>query len=503
VSEHLRLEGVSKRFGGVHALEAVSVSVERGHVHALVGENGAGKSTLGQLIAGALVPDTGTIFVDGAAASLRSPRDGQKYRIARIAQEIALAPQLSVLQNVFLGVETRRNGFLDHRRLRERFSDIAADAGLGLDPDAAVASLRLADQQKVEILRALARDADMLVMDEPTAALNKEETTKLLDIVRRLRDRGKTIIYVSHFLEEVLLLADEVTVLKDGKVVRTAPAAQETPASLIQAMLGVSLEMAFPSLPPQPSHDDPVLSVRKLRAKPLVNDVSFDLRAGEILGLAGLVGSGRSELAHAVFGAVRLSGGDVAVGGETLRIRSPKDAIRAGLALLPESRKDQGLMLGRPIAENVTLAYPKAIATLGFTRIRREHRVVSSALATVNVPETRVREPVSTLSGGNQQRVLFAKWLFGNPKVLVADEPTRGVDVGAKRAIYELLVSLAERGIGILLISSDFEELIGLCHRVLAVRAGVVVAEIVGDEITEPAIMAAVFGTESSTVVSG
>jgi ABC-type sugar transport system ATPase subunit len=484
---------IGKRYGAVRALDDVSLTVAAGEIHALVGENGAGKSTLGRIIAGAAAPDEGEILVDGRAVVLRSPRDAIRHGISLIEQDFALAPQLSVLDNVFLGVELGPRGLLDRARQRRRFSGLAERIGFRREPSARVDSLSTADQQKVEILRALVRDARLIVMDEPTAALSRPEADRLLQITRELRAGGVTVIYVSHVLADVLALCDTVTVLKDGRHVRTAPAAGETTESLVTAMLGRSLDLVFPT-PAPPAAGAPVaLSVRGLSRPPAFDGVSFEVRAGEIVGLAGLVGSGRTEIARAIFGA-DAADGVVEVGGRELRPRTPRTAIRAGLALLPESRKDQGLVMMRPIRENVTMVHPGEVFRTGVLRTGRERRVVGDVLASVDVRAASHALPVSTLSGGNQQKVALAKWLVRTPRVLLADEPTRGVDVGAKRAIYELIHGLAARGLGVLLISSELEEVIGLSHRVLALRAGRIVAELAGHEASEEAVMRAVFG---------
>jgi simple sugar transport system ATP-binding protein/ribose transport system ATP-binding protein len=352
--------------------------------------------------------------------------------------------------------------------------------------------LRPAEQQKVEILRALSRDAELIVMDEPTASLNREETTQLHEIVRSLARGGHTVLLVSHFLREVLELADEVTVLRDGRVVRTAPAAGETEDSLIRAMLGRPLTAAFPPKVPTRSGAPPVLTVRDLHA-PGVDGVSFSVRGGEIVALAGLVGAGRTELARAVFGAERATAGEVEVAEGTRLSGGPRSRLRAGVAMIPESRKDDGLLLGRSVTENVSLASLDSVSRYGFVRRGAERRRAREVLDRWAVRTSGQGAPVSSLSGGNQQKVLFARMLLCAPKVLVADEPTRGVDVGAKRAIYDLLVALAADGMGVLLISSELEEVLGLAHRVLVMRTGRIVGELSGEQMTESAVLAAAF----------
>jgi ABC-type sugar transport system ATPase subunit len=342
-------------------------------------------------------------------------------------------------------------------------------------------------------MSALARDAELVVMDEPTAALTRTETERLLQTARELARGGVTIVFVSHFLGDVLALADVVTVLKDGRLVKTSPAAEETEESLVTAMLGRSLEFAFPE-PRPPAADAPVvLSARGLSRAPAFDDIDIDIRAGEIVGLAGLVGSGRTEIARAIFGADPASG-TVELDGQQLRHRSPGRSIRAGLAMLPESRKDQGLVMMRSVVENVTMSHQSSVARQGFVRRGYERRVATDVLSSVDARMPGLSHPVSSLSGGNQQKVALAKWLIKTPRVLIADEPTRGVDVGAKRAIYELICSLAADGIGVLLISSELEEVLGLCHRVLVIRGGRIVGEFDRERADEESVMRAAFG---------
>jgi ABC-type sugar transport system ATPase subunit len=492
----IELRGISKRYGGAQALDDVTVTVTGGQIHALVGENGAGKSTLGKIVAGAVIADGGEIRVDGRGVVFRNPRDAIREGIALIHQELALVPALSVIDNVFLGVEAGKAGIVDRAYQLARFNELAARIGFEQPASARVETLRVAEAQKVEILRALVRHARLIVMDEPTAALTRVEADRLLQITRDLRDEGVTIIYVSHVLADVLALCDTVTVLKDGKHVKTVPAKGETVDSLVTAMLGRAMELVFPHRDPPPQGAPAVLSVRNLTRLPAFNDVSFDIRAGEIVGLAGLVGSGRTEIARAIFGADP-SSGTVELGGRALRGRSPRSGIRRGLAMLPESRKDQGLVMIRPVRENAGLAHLKELSWYGIIAAGRERRRIGDVLASVDARAASLSMAVSGLSGGNQQKVAIAKWLVKTPKVLLADEPTRGIDVGAKRAIYELIHRLAAQGLGVLLISSEIEEVLGLAHRILVVRNGHIVAQFTADEANEERVMRAAFGEGS------
>jgi simple sugar transport system ATP-binding protein/ribose transport system ATP-binding protein len=484
---------ITKRYGAAIALSDVSVTIEPGTIHALVGENGAGKSTLGKVIAGAVAPNSGEIVVDGVSVRYRSPRDAIQYGIAIIDQELAMVPTMSAVDNVFLGSELGANGVLNRSAQRSTYRELASRLALTADPDANAGRLRVADQQKIEIMRALVRNARLIVMDEPTAALTRDEGQRLLDITRELAATGVTIVFVSHRLDDVLALCDTITVLKDGQLVHTVGAADQTPDALVTAMIGRSLDLQFPPKAPPPADAPVLLQVRALARPPAFMDVSFEIRAGEIVGLAGLVGSGRTEIARAVFGADSGTG-VVTLDGTELRSRSPRGRIRRGLAMLPESRKDQGLVMMRPVNENTTMAHMHTIVTRFGINRALERRVVGDAMERVDVRAASQTMPVRSLSGGNQQKVSLAKWLVETPRVLLADEPTRGIDVGAKRGIYEMLHRLAVEGMGVLLISSEIEEVLGLAHRILVVREGRIVAEFAGDA-DEATVMRAAFGS--------
>jgi simple sugar transport system ATP-binding protein/ribose transport system ATP-binding protein len=489
---HLDIHGLGKSFGGTRALDDVSVQIQSGTVHAFVGENGAGKSTLGKIVAGVLPPDAGQLVLRGQPVAFRSPREALDRGIALVAQEVALVPRLTVAQNVFLGVEPRRAGIIDRRAMTTQFEELVATSGFELDGSAIVGSLPIARQQQVEVLRAIARQAELFILDEPSASLSAREVEHLHAIVRSMAAGGRTVILVSHHLAEVLELADSITVLRDGKVVQTGPATDQTEASLISAMLGREIDRIYPAKQP-PGDDAPVvLTVRDLQA-PGVREATLDVRAGEIVGLAGLVGAGRSELARAVYGATVPIAGQATVRQAVLP-GTPRGAIGAGVTLIPESRKDDGLMLRRPVRENVSLTNLPGLSRMTVVRRGEERTQVRSMLERVAGTD-RLEAPAASLSGGNQQKLLFARAMLTEPGVLIADEPTRGVDVGAKQDLYALLVDLAARGLAVLLISNEIEEILGLCHRVFVMRTGAVVAELEGDDITEAAILAAAFGT--------
>lgn len=495
----IETRGISKRFGGVQALSDVSVTIARGSIHAFVGENGAGKSTLGRVIAGAIRPDKGECLVDGKPVRYSAPHQALRDGIASIAQEIMLVPARTVIENVFLGNEGG-TAVVRSAALSSRYQELSDRLGFQLDPVARVSSLSVGEKKKVEIMRAVARDARLVVMDEPTAPLSSEETQTFLSIVEDLRQQGKTIIFVSHFLDEVLRVADTVTVLRNGQHVSTSDTASETAESLVEAMLGRPLTAAFPPKRVPPRDARIVCSVDRLARKGAFRDVTFEVLEGEIVGLAGLVGSGRTEIARALFGADPVDRGTVHLRGRPLAIRSPRDAVAAGVAMLPESRKDQGLMMRSPVKDNVTVANLDDISRGGLISSRREVRQVQKLLDELSVTPANPSLRVAQLSGGNQQKVLFAKWLFRRPLLLIADEPTRGVDIGAKRAIYDLLAELATEGLGILLISSEIEEILGLAHRVLVMRRGEIVASFAGEEVTEEQIMHAAFATAAPSM---
>lgn len=416
-----------------------------------------------------------------------------------MAQELAVIPQRSVLENVFLG---RRNDgfFVRTNNLRRRYRELCDSIGYAVPADARVGSLSIADQQKVEVLRAVARGARAIVMDEPTAALARPEAEKLFELIHRLRDAGTTIIYVSHFLQDVLEVCERITVLKDGRIVRTTSAVAETPDSLIEGMLGRPLDRIFPEKRPAPDDEPAVLQVFGVAQGSSERELTIEVKRGEIVGVAGLVGAGRSEFAREIFGATHGAPGHVEIDGEQLRHRSPRRAISARLAMIPESRRTQGLLMQRSVLENLSLTYLRDASLWGFIRRRVERRRCSDMVDALQIKTNGLNAPVSSLSGGNQQKVLFGRWLMEPPRVLIADEPTRGVDIGAKQGIYVLLHRLAAEGVGILLISSEVEELVGLAHRVVVMRGGRIVSELPGPMVSETNIVRAAFG--SSTEVA-
>jgi simple sugar transport system ATP-binding protein/ribose transport system ATP-binding protein len=495
---HLEARGVGKHFGGVQALRDVSLAIERGTIHALVGENGAGKSTFGKIVAGFYSPDLGQLVLNGQPVKFRSPRDALRAGITIVGQERNVVPQRSVLDNVFLGRENNAGGFIDRRVMRSRYAALAESVGFDLPAEARVGRLRVSEQLQVEILRALVRDARLLVMDEVTAALTTKESERLFAVMRALREEGRTLLYISHFLGEVLALADTVSVLRDGSLIRTAAATDETPESLVSAMLGHVVQLGFPEKTPPPPDSPVVLSVRNLSRGDAVKNVLFDLRAGEILGVAGLTGAGRTETARLIFGADRRDGGEIEVEGRRVDMRQPWDGIKAGIALLPASRKEEGLFMRQSITRNVSVVHVSKLSRLGVLRRGLERQQVGELTSRLDVRMSGLRALAETLSGGNQQKLLFSKWLFRPPRVLIADEPTQGVDVGAKHAIYALIARLAAQGLAVLLISSELEEVLGLSHRVLVMREGRLVAEFSGEQASAENVMRSAFGAATA-----
>ena len=491
---------VSKNFGGSHALRDVSVAVERDTFHALVGENGAGKSTLGRIFAGLQKPSAGTLRVDGEEVRFGGPRDALSHGVTMVVQERTIVPGRSVLDNVLLGRELGSAGMVSKRQGLRRYAEVCDLAGFELDPGRLVGTMRPAERLRVEILRALARDVDLLVLDEVTSALAPDEAQAFFDLLRHLRSRKRTIVYVTHFLNEVVEFADTVSILREGRVVRTGDASAESPASLISAMLGRELESVFPPKAAAPPPDAPIaFSVQGLSRRGVLKDVSFQVREGEILGLAGLVGSGRTEIARAVFGADRRDSGVLELAGKPVRIRRPSDAIHNRMALIPESRQHDGLVLGMSVGRNITLTHLNEFGKWGFISRRRERTAVNAVIQRFDVRTRSADLSVGALSGGNQQKAMFAKWLLREPRVLIADEPTRGVDIGAKQAIYEILNQLASQGVAIILISSEFEEILSLSHRVLVIRNGVVMSELEANMSRREAVLQAAFGEVAMT----
>jgi ribose transport system ATP-binding protein len=485
----LEMRGIDKTFPGVHALRAVDLDVRVGEILGLVGENGAGKSTLVKILAGAYGRDAGEILIAGEAVEASSPNEMIGRGVAVIYQEPSLAPHLSVAENIFMGrLPTSRFGIVDRRKLVEDTAVVAERLGLDIDPGARVGTLSVARRQMVEIAKALSRDARLIVLDEPSAVLADAELDGLVRVMHRLAEKGVAFIYISHRLNEVFRITDRVTVMKDGRVVATERTADMTPDRLVRLMVGRDLGQIYGE-----RHDgaagDVALEVRELGRAGVFDDVSFVARAGEIVGIAGLAGSGRTEVLRAIHGADPIDAGTIEIFGRPVTIRSPRDAIALGIGLLTEDRKADGLLLLQAVGTNVTTSRMDEVAPSGVIRTDRERRVVAGYIDRLSIRTPSGRTRVRNLSGGNQQKVIFAKWLNARCRILLIDEPTRGVDVGAKREIYALLRDLAARGTAIVMVSSELPEVIGISDRIMVMREGRIAVTLDAAEATEERIM--------------
>ena len=489
----LALAGVSKAFGAVQALRDVSLELRGGQIHALAGENGAGKSTLVKILAGVHRPDAGRVLLDGRPREFHGPGDAQHAGVAVIYQEPTLFPDLSVAENIFMGRQPRtRRGSIDRRALRARTAGLFERLGVALDPDRPARGLSIADQQIVEIAKALSRDARVLIMDEPTAALTGNEVARLFTVARTLQEHGCALLFISHRLEEIFDLCQVVTTLRDGRHIATEPLAGLTPDDLVQRMVGRELGALYPKQDTTPG--EAVLTVSRLTREGVFTDVSFEVRAGEIVALAGLVGAGRSEVARAVFGIDRYDAGRVRVGGADLPPASPTAAMSAGIALVPEDRRQHGLVMNGSIERNVGLTGLRSLRRGPIISRRAERDRAADWATRLRLKYARLSDAVGVLSGGNQQKVVLAKWLSTEPSVLIVDEPTRGIDVGTKAEVHRLLSELAGQGLAILMISSDLPEVLGMADRVLVMHEGRLAADIPRERATEETVMAAATG---------
>jgi ribose transport system ATP-binding protein len=487
MNERVKLKSISKSFGGVDALRMVDFDVRAGEVHALLGENGAGKSTLMRVLGGEMAPSIGEIILDGVPVTLRDPKAARAMGIVVIHQELALAPDLTVAENIFLG---ELPGIISRAKLKVRAKELIGRLGFNIDPSRIVSSLSVAHQQVVEIAKALSQDIKIIVFDEPTAVLSAQDAERLHQIINGLREKGVAVVYISHRLDEVFSIADRMTVLKDGQYVGTVETKNVKIEDIIRMMVGRPLSAMFPPRNKSLIGAE-VLKVDKLNAGRRVKDVSFSLRAGEILGLGGLVGSGRTEVARLIFGADKVDTGTITLNGRTLKPRSPKDAVAAGIGLVPEDRKGQGVVLDKPIRMNATMAKLSAVVNpFGFLKTKLERSLVTDLGKSLRLKAASVDAPVSSLSGGNQQKVVLAKWFHAGGDLIILDEPTRGVDVGAKTEIYALVNKLAEDGKAVLVISSEHQELFGLCDRVLAMGGGEIRGELLPAGYSEENLLA-------------
>lgn len=470
------MDGIEKRFPGVYALRGVGLHVHAGEVLALLGENGAGKSTLIKVLGGAHKADSGRIQIEGKEVMISSPAEAEAAGIAVIYQEFNLVPSLTAVENIFLGKEPSRFGFIQRTVERDRVHSVLQRIGMDINLDVPVRELSIAQQQGVEIAKALLLDAKVLVMDEPSATLTPQEVDKLYAVIRELQSQGIGIIYISHRLEEIFAIADRVTVLRDGEHVGDREIAEIDRKDLIELMVGRPLESEFPG---RTTHSGKVrLEVKGLQRARQVNGVSFEIREGEVLGLTGLVGAGRTETARLIFGADSREAGEILLDGTALDIRNPRDAIRAGICLLTEDRKNQGLLLGASVRENFALPNLHQLSAGGFIKHGEERDRFASYVSSLSIKIPHQEQLARNLSGGNQQKVVLAKWLARNAEVIIFDEPTRGIDVGAKFEIYQLINELSAQGKSVLMISSELPEVLGMSDRILVMHGGKITGEI-------------------------
>ncbi|WP_300266114.1 sugar ABC transporter ATP-binding protein [Microbacterium sp.] len=484
----LSVEGISKSFPGVKALDDVSFEVRPGTVHALCGENGAGKSTLMKIINGIYQPDTGTVRVRGEAVQVKNPIDARAHGIAMISQELNYVPGMTIAESFFMGRLPMKFGKIDWKFMRSEAKRILADEGLDFSINRRLGTLTVSEIQTLEILRAVYHSADVLIMDEPTSAIAHKEVESLFAKINDLRAQGKSIIYISHKMDEVFRLADDISVLRDGTAVSSQPASEITSSQVIAQMVGRDLD--HESYPKEKVEiGETVFKATGLSAAQMFEDIDLHIKAGEIVGLAGLIGAGRSEVIRAVFGLDKLDSGEIEVDTTSVKIKNPTQAIKAGVAMLSEDRRLVGIVPQLSIMKNATLASLKKVIYGGFTRRKEEERLATEYFKKMNVKAPNLQTRIANLSGGNQQKVLLARWLISDPKVLLLDEPTRGVDVGAKFEIYKIMTELAKQGRGILMISSELPELIGMCDRIYVMSAGRLTAELTPDQFSQETIL--------------
>lgn len=492
----LEMRDIRKQYPGVLALADVSLMVKPGEVHALLGENGAGKSTLMKILAGAQSKDSGTIDLFGQSVQIDSPQKAMELGISIIYQEFNLVPYLSVGENIYLGREPRAKlpGFVDFRKLYTDAQAVIDKLGVKIDARAPVHTLSIAQQQMVEIAKATSRKARIIVMDEPSATLTDHELHSLFSLIRQLKSEGVSIIYISHRLEEVFEICDRATIMRDGNWVATEEVTNLNREDIIRLMVGRELKDAIPKVAAQ--QGKPALTVKNLNRTGVLHDISFTVNQGEILGLAGLVGAGRTETARAIFGADPLTSGSIEIFGVPVTVRSPQDAIRQGIGLVTEDRKQQGLVLNMVVRENNTLANLGSLSSFGFVRRKEEREVAEKYRKDLSIKTPSIEQTVQNLSGGNQQKVVLAKWLFTGSKIMIFDEPTRGIDVGAKSEIYKLMNELAAQGVAIIMISSELPEILGMSDRILVMHEGRISGELLRADATQEKIMHLATGGE-------
>lgn len=483
----LEIKGVSKSFVGVKALQNVSFQVRKGDVHALLGENGAGKSTLMKILSGAYNKDCGQIFVNGKEAEIRNTKDSERLGIAIIYQELNLIPDITVAENIFLARQPKKHGLLDWKKMTEDAEEILDYMDVAINPRAIVSSLSVAQQQMVEIAKAISLHSQLLIMDEPTSTLTEGETRKLFSVINNLKSKGISMIYISHRMEEIFEICDSYTVLRDGTFVHSGEIKEVDVNQIIEYMVGRSLASVYPEK--KNKVGEVILEADHISNRKEVKDVSFSLWKGEILGFAGLVGAGRTETLKAVFGADSGAKGEIKINGKPVQIRSPRDAIKLGIGFLPEDRKKEGLVVDLPVLDNTVMAKPEKAMEHGMFSAKKAKEICQKYIRELLIKTPSEMQKAKFLSGGNQQKVVLAKWLNCEPEIIVLDEPTRGIDVNAKMEIYNIIVKLAEEGKSIIMISSEMPELIGLCDRVIVMHEGCVTGELDRRTLSQQQIM--------------
>ncbi|MFC2139708.1 sugar ABC transporter ATP-binding protein [Bacteroidota bacterium] len=489
----LNMDNITKEFPGVVALNSVSLEVAKGEVHVLLGENGAGKSTLVKILSGAYKKDKGEIYLYGENIEIKSPRHAQELGIGVIYQEFNLIPRLTVAENIFLGREfTLAFGMLDNKGISIAAQSILSDLNVDIDADSLVSDLGIAEQQIVEIARALSLNSKLLIMDEPTSALTEKEIDQLFITIKKLQRSEVSIIYISHYLEEIFRIADSVTVLRDGDLIANKNIGDTDKAELIRLMVNRELQDQYPRK--NKKNDNELLRVENLSIEGSLENISFKLNSGEILGIYGLLGSGRTELARVIFGLDQTDHGEIFVRNENVKHNSPREAIKKGIGFLTEDRKTQGLVLGHSVKDNICLASLDQLSNFGFINCSMEEEVTVKQISDLNIKTTGINQSVRNLSGGNQQKVVLGKWLNSKVEIYIFDEPTRGIDVGAKLEIYELMNKLTDEGCGIIMISSELPEILGMSDRILVMHNGKISAEYSSSEISQEKIMQAALG---------
>jgi ABC-type sugar transport system ATPase subunit len=490
------LRGISKSFPGVQALDNVSMTLSEGKIHALIGENGCGKSTLVKCLAGVHQPEEGQLLYRGEVVEIPHPFDAHKYGVATIYQEFSLVPTLSVAENIFLGRQLKnpRTGGIDWKEMRVQTSEILDQLSIDIGTDTIVRTLSVAEQQLVEIVKAISTESTLLILDEPTAALGLAETDRLHELIQHFAEQGKAILYISHRLNEVFRIADQIAVLKDGRLVGDQPADSLEAKDVIKLMVGFDIAQHYPK--EKNATEEICLEVKNLSTETGVHDVSFDIRKGEVFGLGGMVGSKRTDIALALFGVYRLTDGEIYLHDEKLEISSPSEAIRAGIGLIPENRKEDGLLFNFEAPQNITLSRLSGLIKWIFLSLAEEQRVGKEYVDKLNITPTAMTKSVRHLSGGNQQKVVIARWLYSDAKLLIFDEPTQGVDIGAKVEVYQVINELTANGISVLLISSDFPELLAMSDRIAVIRDGQVKQISAAEELSEFQMMSITSGAE-------